>query len=493
MKNFLKNHLLLIILLGLSIVVHFAFLSYPAEVVFDEVHFGKFVSAYFTHQYYFDIHPPLGKLMIAGFAKFFGFQGNFDFAQIGEVFNAQILFVLRFPPALFGTLFVLLIFKLGQAVGLSKKMAFLASFLVLFENSILVESKFILVDIFLIFFEVLTLCFFFLWQRQKSFNAKWFGYLFLTAIFFGLTISIKWTGVATIGIIGIVLFARIFSKKLRGYLEDPISVIPAKAGIQTPNPEPGSRVKPGMTKRIMEAILSFLIILFIGFIIYLIPFYLHFQLLQKSGPGDAFMSQPFQQELRYGRENTYQPLNFWQKFIELNKTMYTANASISSQHPFGSKWYSWPINSRPVYYWNQENINGLPDWEAKIYFSGNPALWWLATFAVILIIFRIFTKNGRRQLSPIYYILLLGYFANLLPFIFITRVAFLYHYLPSSFYAILILSLLLANFWPQEKKIFLSILILIAFGFILLSPLSYGWPMPPAIDNIETTVIGFFH
>ena len=502
-----------IILAVLALTVHLSFLSYPSQVVFDEVHFGKFVAAYSTSQYYFDIHPPLGKLVIAGFVKLTGTNPVFNFEKIGENLPTDSLFAMRFLPAFFGALFVLAIAWLAWLISRNKTVALLAGFLILLDNAVLVQSKFILVDIFLIFFEVLTLCFFFLWQRQKSFGAKWFSYLFLTAIFFGLTISIKWTGVATIGIIGVVLFAKIFSKKLRDYLENPLSVIPASHQVrgelrrepETPSSlsvkgggegfslKPVSRFKAGTTKRISEAILSLITILFIGFIIYLLPFYLHFRLLQNSGPGDAFMSQLFQQELKYGRENVYQPLNFWQKFIELNKTMYTANANISSKHPFGSKWYSWPVNSKPVYYWNQESFDGLPGRKAKIYLSGNPVLWWLATFAVIFAIFGLLTKKGRSRLSPIFYILLLGYFANLLPFIFITRVAFLYHYLPSSLYAILILSLLLTNFWPKGKKIFLPAIILIALGFIIFSPLSYGWPMPPAIDQIETNLINFFH
>jgi len=54
----------------------------------------------------------------------------------------------------------------------SKKVALIAGFLILLDNAFLVQSKFILVDIFLVSFEVLTFCFFFLWQRQKSFSAK---------------------------------------------------------------------------------------------------------------------------------------------------------------------------------------------------------------------------------------------------------------------------------------------------------------------------------
>jgi len=237
--------------------------------------------------------------------------------------------------------------------------------------------------------------------------------------------------------------------------------------------------------------IGFLVIFLVGLAVYIIPFYIHFKLLPNSGPGDAFMSRDFQTELKYGRENVDRPLSFGEKFIEINKTMLTANASITSEHPFGSRWYSWPTGYKPVYYWNQDQIDSLPTWKSKIYFSGNIFLWWLTIFCFIIVVLTTLFKKSRQQISPIFFILILAYLANLLPFILVKRVAFLYHYLLPAVFTILLTSFVLGYLLPKYKKTFIVIVLLIAFSFLIIAPLSYGWPMPPKLNALESRLMLF--
>ena len=51
---------------------------------FDEVHFGKFASKYIKTQYFVDVHPPLAKLLITLAAFVFGYDGQFEFKDIGK-------------------------------------------------------------------------------------------------------------------------------------------------------------------------------------------------------------------------------------------------------------------------------------------------------------------------------------------------------------------------------------------------------------------------
>jgi dolichyl-phosphate-mannose--protein O-mannosyl transferase len=161
--------------------------------------------------------------------------------------------------------------------------------------------------------------------------------------------------------------------------------------------------------------------------------------------------------------------------------MYYYNSTLKATHPDASKWYQWPFDGRPIWYWSKANANMT----ANIYLFGNPLVWWFVLLGVIFSVIGIWVKKIRQKLPPIFYILLLGYFANILPYIFITRIAFLYHYLPSFIFGILILSVIYEKILSPfligaiskkgELYCYYGFLLLCFLCFLILSPLSFGF------------------
>lgn len=50
----------LLTIVALSFFTRYYLIQHPAQVSFDEVHFGHFANNYIDGKYFFDIHPPLG-------------------------------------------------------------------------------------------------------------------------------------------------------------------------------------------------------------------------------------------------------------------------------------------------------------------------------------------------------------------------------------------------------------------------------------------------
>ncbi len=400
----MANKSLLFTLLAISLVTHFAFFGNPNQTVFDEVHFGKFISGYYTHEYYFDIHPPLGKLMIAGFVKIFNFKPEFSFVQIGDKFPDNKYFALRFLPSLAGALLPLVIFLLALQLKFTPQAAFMAGFLVAIENAFIVQTRYILMDGFLLLFGFLALLFYF---KRK---------LLWMAVFGAFAASIKWTGLTFLVLPFLIEIFYLFKEKnFRAIFKLPIYF------------------------------------LLIPLILYFSIFVIHFSLLTKPGPGNAFMKPTFHQD------------NVITKFFQLNTEMYRSNQRLTATHPYGSQWYSWPFMTRPIFYW----VSG----DSRIYLLGNPIIWWASTVAMLLSLMYIVRHR-------IIKILLGGYFLNLLPFIGIKRVMFLYHYLTALVFAILILAYLIDKN-KNSSKIFAGLVFATIVAFIYFAPLTYGLPLSP--------------
>jgi dolichyl-phosphate-mannose--protein O-mannosyl transferase len=165
-------------------------LSLPTGYVFDEVYYAKNANSLLSSaveldaqgQAEFVVHPPFGKWLIAIGIRFFG---NEEFGW-------------RFASAIFGTLSILLIYLIVKKLFNSEFLSITAALLMAFDGLNLVMSRVALLDIFLMFFILLSIYFLIT-------NNLW-----LSGSAIGLAISIKWSAAFLIPLV--ILFVVIYNK-----------------------------------------------------------------------------------------------------------------------------------------------------------------------------------------------------------------------------------------------------------------------------------------
>ena len=135
---------LLLLLAGL--VLNAAWFTRPLSVVFDEVYFGRYAMAYLKGHDYFDLHPPLAKLLLGATAWVLGLDPGFSWATNGLAFPDASYALLRVPVHVVGILLPLAFWGVARELGLSRWAAFVVGALAVLDNAWLVMTRIALTD-----------------------------------------------------------------------------------------------------------------------------------------------------------------------------------------------------------------------------------------------------------------------------------------------------------------------------------------------------------
>ncbi|KAG0035278.1 hypothetical protein BGZ81_010591 [Podila clonocystis] len=232
----------------------------PASVVFDEQHFGGFTVDYLNKMFFVDVHPPLGKLMFAAVAYLFGFDGNFGF-MLGRLYTKNVPYIgMRLLSIACGVGLIPISYLTIKNSGHSTQAAIICAILVTFENALITQSRFILLDAPMMLFMGYTILAWinFYNYRNRPFTRSWW--------------TVKWVGLFTIATVGICVLKYMQESRTHLYTS---------------------------TRDFSKQFIAlFVCLLVLPFVLYMGLYAIDFQILSHSGSGNSWVSPQFQMTLK---------------------------------------------------------------------------------------------------------------------------------------------------------------------------------------------------
>jgi dolichyl-phosphate-mannose-protein mannosyltransferase len=379
----------------------------PAEgEVFDEVYFAVFGHDDLKGIPYFDDKPPVARYLIAAGEWLYGdwrkvTQGlPGDPADLG--FNT---FGWRIMACIFGSLVVPLMYLLAFKLWPNRWFAIGAGVLCCFDGMFFIQSRIAMLDIFLVFFVMLAYTLF-LFHLESRTERGAVASLLLMGIVLGVAIMCKWTALAALGSIAFFLVARPLASHVK-----------LSSGGWSWGPRSG-HVLPGRARLPIYAWTAVIALVAIPIAIDLVSWIPFFMRGQFHTLGDLLTYQ-------------YQGYEF--------------NATLTATHPYGSKWYTWPLTVRPVLYYyqgdglgvdlasGQQLVAGMTD-------LGNPLIWWASVPALLALPY--FAIKDRSWPATV---IMVGYVTAYLPLAKVSRVLFMFEYFGPLIFAVLALAFVLAR------------------------------------------------
>jgi dolichyl-phosphate-mannose--protein O-mannosyl transferase len=431
--------------------------DYMSKMYFDEVYFARSAVEFVNHQIPDErTHPDLGKLIQA----------------MGVAVLGATPFAWRIMGVIFGTLIVVVMYLLGKKLFGTWIGGFTAAFLMTFDFMHFAMARIGTADTYLVFFTVASQLFFLIYF-MKVLKDGWKKTsvlpLMLAVVFFALGFSTKFGFplFSALGLLALLAAVRIkdlwkqkgsLADKYVGFFDHPFLLIIASIGI----------------------------VALIYFAVYIPDMLL----------GDSFP-----------------------KIVNLQFSMLSFHGG-SVVDPSSSPWWSWPLMFG--------TSNGVPRWFDITYFPpnsnpvstitvfGNPAVWWVG-FALMIVLTaiafhvealatnlwsRISKSSIKQRVSirgkgwdiPAIFIVVVFFFCWL-PYIFVGRAAYIYHFYSSVPLLCLATAYFVNKYWSTRlgKVAAIAIFAAVVALFVLFYPVISGAPVDPKyVDNYLKWLPGWY-
>ena len=411
--------------------------SFRNSMYFDEIYHAR--TAYeFLHglQAYENTHPPLGKIFISLGIAVFG-MNPFGWRIVGTLFGIAML------PFLY---------LFAKQITRNTPVSALACFLFAFDFMHFAQTRIATIDVYITFFVILMYYFMYRYCTMSFYDTTWIP-LGLSGICMGFGIACKWTGVyAGLGL-ALVFFGTLF-RRYREY-----TYAQAKPGGTTNGISHATILHdfmPNIKKTIGFCMIFFVLIPIVIYTLSYLPF--------VDGAHSGLVK----------------------RLLDNQTSMFSYHSGLEATHPYSSSWYEWPTMVRPIWYYSGYVSDTVKE---GISAFGNPLVWWVGIAAFLYLLYLAFERRIRDRVAAsdryTARFLMLGYLAQYMPWFFVTRITFIYHYFPSVPFVVLMIAHSLMQLKKRmSKRGFLLICILYAaaaFGlFLLFYPVLSGQPVEVA-------------
>ena len=328
----------------------------------------------------------------------------------------------RSASAIFGAIGVVIAYLLALQLTKRRWVAGLAAGFLLVDGLYFVQSRIGTVDIFIVVFTTAALASFYGYLTSPPGKAAW--PLIRTGILMGLAITVKWNALYMAFFIGLVGLWRLFT-----YWR-------ASGGKE---PEPNAVA--GLREHLIWVPAGLTAIPLAIYVASYIPFF-------------------------------YTGHNLSQLF-ELQRQMFLYHMDLRATHAYESRWWTWPLAIRPVWYYTN-SANGMV---SNIYANGNPILFWTFLPSVIWV-----TIRWWRTHRPAILVLVIGFFGQWLPWALSPRIAFIYHFLEAVPFGCLAFAVVVGVIWDKGGRwryLAGGIVTAVVAAFIFFFPIYAAIPLTP--------------
>ncbi|NLB90636.1 MAG: phospholipid carrier-dependent glycosyltransferase [Clostridiales bacterium] len=410
---------------------------------FDEIYHARtgYEHAKGLHPYE-TTHPPLGKVFMSWAIQLFGMTP----------------FAWRFAGTLVGVLMLPAMYLLAKQLTKKRHLATAAMLLMTFDLMHFTQTRIATIDSFPVLFIILAYWAMIRYMQTDIFGVGWSKRLFplfLSGLFMGLSIASKWIGAyAGVGL-ALLFFWSCWRNLSMGNMAKEILDQPEMNKLPCKRQEAMKvAAKDGRKIFVITCLWCILFFIIIPLIIYTLSYIPYF-----SPSGGITL----------------------QKLISAQENMlrYHSEPGRGMDHYYYSPWWQWPVIGKPMYY---SATSYTPEGtDASIVAMGNPAVWWggllalIGVFAVFLKrhfwadennrIFHVHTKNDQPELAMI----LIGFASQYLPWTFVPRGTYIYHYFASV--PFIILAIVVVFYWIEKKNKKLGTMLL--WGFVFLAALMF--------------------